>query len=438
MFYIYILKNKINGKIYVGETGNPKRRYKDHIKTATSKGSFAKVKRQLIHRAIAKYGESNFEFSIIDQFATEQEAFIAEIKYIKKFKSKNRKFGYNLTIGGDGVGGLNKKITNTQAISLVKEYVNNNVTLRKLSLSYNISRDSVAKIIKGEIYTNIEISDKLRKEALIKIKSKDKSKKTNPEIIASILKDSNKMTNREIADKYKLGINYIRKLINATTQEIKQRCISTYDREKVIIILNDYLTGNFKAKDLAERHSLSIHSIRGILSGENIRHFNIDPEILTKIKQISRVNLGAKLNEDIIKLIFEKYASGYYTLKMLCDEFKVKSLGTIEFILKRVTWSHVKIDSNYLDKVNDLLSNKYYFNRKKCKHILKQECLDIFLKDLILTKNITLSAQKIDISPAHACDILNNKYWNDVPICKDLYKKVKEHYPNFIHNVFNN
>lgn len=436
MFYVYLLKNLVNGKVYVGETGNPKRRYRDHINTAMSKGSFSKIKKQLIHIVIAKYGESNFEFSIIDQFPTQKEAFQAEIKYIKKYKSKNRKFGYNLTPGGEGGGGFNKKITNRQAIRLIKEYVKKEISLRELSINYNISRDSVAKIIKGEIYVDLPISDELRKEAVAKIKSKDKSKKTNPEMIASILKDSSVMTNREIADKYKLSIEHVRGLIKATPKETKQKATSTYDEGKALNILNDYLTGKFKAKDLAEKHQLSIDSVRGILNGQNIRHLNINSEILDRVKQISRMNLGTKLNEDIVKSIFEKYASGCYTLQMISNELNLKSLGTVDFILKRKTWTHVEIDPAHLEKVKELSSGKYYFNRMICKHVSKQECLEIFLTDLILTKSITASAKKINMSGAHACDILNNKYWNDVPILEKLYKEVKSIYPNFDHGIF--
>jgi predicted GIY-YIG superfamily endonuclease len=44
MFYIYLIKNLINGKVYIGETGSPKRRFKDHINIASLKGHWAKIK----------------------------------------------------------------------------------------------------------------------------------------------------------------------------------------------------------------------------------------------------------------------------------------------------------------------------------------------------------------------------------------------------------
>lgn len=102
MFYIYVFKNKLNGKLYIGESGSLNRRYKEHIDLAQSKGFYKKIKKQAIHKAIKKYGIDNFDFFIIDQFDTVEEALDAEVKYIKKYKSKNSKYGYNLTDGGEG------------------------------------------------------------------------------------------------------------------------------------------------------------------------------------------------------------------------------------------------------------------------------------------------------------------------------------------------
>jgi hypothetical protein len=60
----------------------------------------------------------------------------------------------------------------------------------------------------------------------------------------------------------------------------------------------------------------------------------------------------------------------------------------------------------------------------------------IFLKNLIITKNITLSAKKINMSAAFMCDVLKNKYWQKVPICKNIYNEIKKIYPAFNHEIF--
>jgi len=104
MFYIYIIFNLINGKIYVGKS-NSKRRWKTHLNTARSGPEVYKKSFSLIHKAIRKYGENNFDFKII-QHVTEKEVKSAERYWIDFYKTNvwkfGNNFGYNLTQGGEG------------------------------------------------------------------------------------------------------------------------------------------------------------------------------------------------------------------------------------------------------------------------------------------------------------------------------------------------
>jgi group I intron endonuclease len=102
MFHIYIIHNILNNKIYVGKSKNPHKRWIKHVRI--SRGNRNKEK-FYIHRAIAKYGEENFTFSVIQELSSEQEADLAEEYWIKFFNSRDNKFGYNLTDGGEGVSG---------------------------------------------------------------------------------------------------------------------------------------------------------------------------------------------------------------------------------------------------------------------------------------------------------------------------------------------
>lgn len=95
---VYMHTNKINGKKYVGITSKePHKRWgKNGIH----------YKSQLFYRAINKYGWDKFEHEILFTNLEEKEAKQKEIELIKKYKSKNRNFGYNLTDGGDGTVGI--------------------------------------------------------------------------------------------------------------------------------------------------------------------------------------------------------------------------------------------------------------------------------------------------------------------------------------------
>lgn len=106
MFYIYRITNKINGKFYIGQTANPKRRWNEHIAVTKAGKEKSKNKYLVINAAIAKHGINNFTFEIIDQ--TEQESLIdnLEICWIGQFKDSGLEL-YNADSGGKVLRGIN-------------------------------------------------------------------------------------------------------------------------------------------------------------------------------------------------------------------------------------------------------------------------------------------------------------------------------------------
>lgn len=98
MFYLYLIYNFINGKIYVGITNNPKTRWRRHKSDAKSN------RKQAIHCAIHKYGADKFSFKVIEEIDTWEEANKQEVQWIK-FLKENSYQVYNETDGGDGVTG---------------------------------------------------------------------------------------------------------------------------------------------------------------------------------------------------------------------------------------------------------------------------------------------------------------------------------------------
>lgn len=89
---------KINfpsGKVYIGQTYNTRRRWKEHLWEAAVQRVDSKL-----YRAMAKYKTTINCFSIIeDNILTVEEANAKEIYYIAKYNSYYN--GYNSTLGGD-------------------------------------------------------------------------------------------------------------------------------------------------------------------------------------------------------------------------------------------------------------------------------------------------------------------------------------------------
>lgn len=99
---IYKITNKINNKVYIGQAINLRKRIKNHI------GNYKlNKKNKHFYSSIQKYAIENFELEILVQGNfTKQELDELEIDFIRLFNSTNQKFGYNLTIGGEGTRGL--------------------------------------------------------------------------------------------------------------------------------------------------------------------------------------------------------------------------------------------------------------------------------------------------------------------------------------------
>lgn len=99
---VYKATNKVNGKVYIGKTTiSLSKRICVHMHDA-------KIQKygSIFHRALIKYGEYNFSWSILERCESEYALNLAEEWYIRKYNSFigfNNCKGYNLTLGGDGV-----------------------------------------------------------------------------------------------------------------------------------------------------------------------------------------------------------------------------------------------------------------------------------------------------------------------------------------------
>ena len=105
--YIYCYTNKQNGKKYVGQTNNIKRRYKQHKDDSFANYSDARYN-QAIHCAIRKYGLDNFDFEILEvlENKTSEEVNERETYWIRE-KNSLAPNGYNLKATGEANRGRN-------------------------------------------------------------------------------------------------------------------------------------------------------------------------------------------------------------------------------------------------------------------------------------------------------------------------------------------
>lgn len=96
---IYKYQNKVNSKIYIGQSSNIEKRFNQHLYNSTQDNE--KIKSSIDY-AIKKYGIENFDFEIIEKCSI-NELDEKEIYWIKYYNSYQN--GYNKTPGGKSVRG---------------------------------------------------------------------------------------------------------------------------------------------------------------------------------------------------------------------------------------------------------------------------------------------------------------------------------------------
>lgn len=89
---IYLIKNKVNCKVYVGSSINIELRWKVHISTLNNK-RYGKTNKYFQNQW-NKYGQENFEFSILEYCSIDQIA-DRENYWMEFYDSRNTLKGYN-------------------------------------------------------------------------------------------------------------------------------------------------------------------------------------------------------------------------------------------------------------------------------------------------------------------------------------------------------
>ena len=159
MVGIYQIKNKLNGKIYIGQSVNIKRRWKDHRNRPFNKK--AKQYDSYLYKAIRKEGIDNFEFLILEECSKEL-LDEKEKEWISKTKSNDNKFGYNMTDGGDSACNKYTKLDISIVKKIRSDLSDENLSQTEISKKYNVSQVAISNINVGLFWHDPNINYPIR------------------------------------------------------------------------------------------------------------------------------------------------------------------------------------------------------------------------------------------------------------------------------------
>lgn len=226
---IYQYKNKINNKVYIGQTKlSLDKRHSRHIKSLNDKKN-----NYYFYRALRKYGVENFELIVLEDNIPLELLDEREIYYIRKYDSyytSNK--GYNMTKGGKNSFSSNQKIYGSIENEIKRLLKETNLSFREIAIKVGLKNIySISEINRGKIFIEKDIVYPIRKTVSPKKVTKELFDKIKNQIINTndswkkICDDNN--TNTTLVNKINLGKHrFSDKNLNYPLRKIEQE--STY------------------------------------------------------------------------------------------------------------------------------------------------------------------------------------------------------------------
>lgn len=134
---IYIIRNTVNNKVYIGQTKvSLKLRFQNHLSAARNGKDY------VIGKAIRKYGEENFYIELLEE-CTIEELNDREKYWISYFNSTDNKLGYNMSIGSNVI-----RTTKELDKDLVINMFNSGIPAYKIAKALHIGVPSITNLLK--------------------------------------------------------------------------------------------------------------------------------------------------------------------------------------------------------------------------------------------------------------------------------------------------
>lgn len=249
MASIYIIKNTINNKVYIGQTIQPINiRFNNH-KMAS------RIEDTKFYRAIRKYGEDKFYIEPLEENIPIEKLNEREQYWIQFFDSYQN--GYNSTLGGDGIRSIN--------YNLIYEYWLQGYNITDISKMCFIGRNTISRVLRGSY--NIT-SEEIKKRGYIS------NYKLDPGFI--IEQWYKGLTPNQIATQFGGDINTIKNVlytINLTDEDFKMRS----DEHQRILKDDEILKLWYDGLNITQIESIggNRHTIRNVLLKHGISEEDI-------------------------------------------------------------------------------------------------------------------------------------------------------------------
>lgn len=254
---IYKITNKINGKVYIGQSVDYKKRFCGH------KASAARGDSGLLYNAMRKYGVCNFECECLGRYDNYNEM---ERYYIALYESTNKELGYNICPGGEEPPRTEfLHYTKMEWIMVHDMLMYTTYTFKEISEMCNVNINFVHATRTGRNHRMDGVEYPLR---VI-----DRTLHDN--VVDSILKDlaTTEMSMKEIAKKHNVSHSIV-KVLNKGEHHFREdisypiRETSTIDKDRPKNVKHDLMCTDLTLEEICEKYGCTKRAVRDINRGK--------------------------------------------------------------------------------------------------------------------------------------------------------------------------
>ena len=296
---IYIIKNNINDKVFIGAAKNTSKRYSKILYNASKDDS----KNSPLLQAIRELGYENFYYQILETDVLDQLAESVVSYYINKYNSMMPN-GYNL-VGRFLYDGINKGLDTNTLHQIMECLIFSNISIKTIAKTLNCTESLIRDISHGKKYRQKYLDYPLR----------GSKKSYNVELIKQIkysLKYELDKNIDDIAKEYKVSIISVKNINNGTAYAFSNEYYPLRNLDKEIILestINDAIKQEINnnptksLKDIARKFNVSISYVEKISS----KPFNSKYGKTIPLSIVREIENALQFSERSMRLIALEY-----------------------------------------------------------------------------------------------------------------------------------
>lgn len=317
---IYIVKNDLNNKVYIGQATDTAERWRRHIYDAKYEFKYNK-NISILHKEMMEFGIQHFYYQIleyqIDNFNK------MEMYYIKYYNSLTPN-GYNIACGGLGTGkgieSVNSIFKSNEEINdIIYEISSSNKTFENIARKYNCSQEVIHAINVGERYKREDLVYPLRSNKYTQEKIKQ---------VVYALKYEKDKTLIQISKEYEIDLSQLSEINQGRIYMIKNQKyplrsgkitnLSDKELSEIIDLLYDE---DVSQKDIAIKFNISKSMVTSINKGLSYFKPNINYPIRNNYQR--RVTKDCFIEPNILRNIEGELIYSNKSMRKIASEYNL-------------------------------------------------------------------------------------------------------------------